>query len=246
MATDDTKLIDEMQATIPQRLQALQEATNPERLAQERAEALAPFGEDGPWKYAPDAEKVAAARKVDDAAAQRAGENLFRLEHETEGFKRQLGPLLIRAQEPPTVEAAYLKRSGDVGISTAQLTSLETLDELRRLRFVGELSGLLPSKLLAVYDAALADPYEQEAASKIRWIEGRHGAGWSGVNVDGNADEGKAKQTLRKRIAETRQARIPEWLRACETVILAAEAEAAATKAHKRVRPQRPANWRVA
>jgi hypothetical protein len=242
----DSDLTGQIETEIPRLLRELDAVTAPAAVEAVRAEALAPFSESGPWRYAPASEKAAAAAKVDAELAQRSGEALFRLEHQTEAFKRQLQPLLAQVQEPPSVETVYRTQSQQPGIAREHLAQLEIIDELRRQRFAVELGALQPSQLLARYETALAAGPDQEAGSLIRVVEGRHRDGWTGIDVGNDVAEGEAKGHLKARIAAARAARIPALLTACQMAIEAAERQAGTVKTLRRVRAVRPVGWQVA
>jgi hypothetical protein len=243
---DANELIDTMHRDMPELMGAVEQATDPALVEAARAKALEAFSETGPWRYAPAAEKAAAAAKVDAELAQQSGEALFRLEHRTEHFKRELIPLIEQAAEPLSVEDAYLAQSQQPGISADRLVALETLDEMRRSRFHVELSPLTPSQLLLRYERALQTPTEQESASLIRFVEDRHRDGWTGVDVGNNAAEAEVMSRLKARIKAAREARIPEWLTVGRIAIEAAEVKAGEVKTLRRIRSVRPANWKAA
>ena len=242
----EPELTEQIATEIPQLLRELEQVTDPAAVDAKRAEALAPFSETGPWRYAPGAEKAAAAAKVDAELSQQSGEALFRLEHRAQALKLQLQPLLARAEEPPSVEDVYCVQTQQAGLSREHLAQLEIIDELRRQRLATELGSLLPSSLMARYELALTIPYEQESASVIRFVEGRHREGWTGVDVGNNVTEGVAKSTLKTRIAATRAARIPEYMTVCRIAIEVAETQATTVKTTRRIRSVRPVGWKVA
>jgi hypothetical protein len=205
---------------------------------QERIDSvMAPYGPNGQWKYAPDAEKAAKRGEAVAEYERESGEALYALEQRASKANQWLEPEEQRSMEPPDPSRAWMGERRVVGIPPADIIGLSVLDELRRVRFSQEYGEALPDVLDRAYGAALANPLDQANASLVRWIEGRHGAGWAGRGVDGDVDQAMAAQRLHTRIQAARLARIPNELKAARTVIDGARALANRARANG-VRPQ--------
>jgi hypothetical protein len=207
-------------------------------------QALAPFGPEGPWKYAPVEERERVRRQIEAEYAQRAGEALFAVEHTARHQEREVESLEAVAMEAPDAEAAWTLRAKTTGVSTTESLQLQILDELRLARLGRELTNAKPSLVRAAYQAALTDATWQPNSTLIRFVEQRHRGEWRGVAVDGEATEAMAVHGLMQDIAAARQSRIPPALKERRARIQQAYQLANIAKA-RRVRSSRPVNWRV-
>jgi hypothetical protein len=227
--------------------QGLAGAIEPATLQAEMDAALKPFGPDGPWKYAPEAEKVKAVRTVEAQQAQRAGESLFRLEHQARAFEVVLASIAATAKEPVGVEEAEARWTNQPGLSRERLTNLQVLDELRRARFAREVEPLSPRAVLERYEQALRDPFEQEHASLIRLVERSHANGWSGTAPSEATalEHAMGAQALKTRIAQVREERVPQPIKAALELVQRAYALGERARQRK-VTAQRPAGWKAA
>lgn len=189
----------------------LESAIDPEAQARRLAQALEPYGPDGPWKYAPDSERARVTREVEDAAKTLAGESIYSIEQGAKLAEAWLAGAAAEAEEPLSPVEVWQRERRQVGaLPPADVISLSTLAELQIARFDRNLSDAMPSRVLAAYSAALARPHSQESANLIRWVEFRHRGAWAGPGVEGDVTEAMAASALQQAITAARQARIPE------------------------------------
>jgi hypothetical protein len=199
---------------------ALTTSIDPDVRAGAVTEAVKPYDdENGAWRFAPREAREKAISKIRDEQDAASGELLYRVEHIARRHEVELEPLEKAAMEPPDPFTAWTRRANVVGMSTEANISLGVLSELRLQRFERELAHTKPSEIRTRYAAAQREPYEQENASLIRYIESRHGAGWNGVDLEGDAREAMQGTALREEIRAVRAARIPDDLRAKRATI---------------------------
>lgn len=228
-------------------VEQMEVASHPDTLSDRLAKALEPFGTNGPWKYAPTSERDKVTRDVTDTHHTAAGEAVFVVEQEAMEADRWLKGLEAETQEPVSPVTAWQRARSQVGVlPPLEVQNLSILQELQIARYDRTLADARPSVVSAAYAAALKRPFEQDACNLIRWVEERHGTGWSGRGVEGDTTEALAAQALNTAIRDARLARIPADVQAARAVIAGALASADRVKATRRVRAQRPALWRVA
>jgi len=218
----------------------LTEAAHPEMRARKVAEALAPFGPDGPWKYAPEQEREKVRRQVEAAEDERAGEALFTIEHEADRCAAALAAWEAAVMVPLDPATAWQRARGTIGIlPPSDVLQITTAAELQYARFDRSLRDAAPSRVTAAYQAALKTPLEFESSNLIRWVELQHTAGWTGRPIDGDVTESQSAQDLHQTIQAARRSRIPPHYVEARAAIEQAEALVARVRAWG-VRPQRP------
>jgi hypothetical protein len=238
MAKSFEDLAGDWQAFV-QREETFHRVTDENARAAELEEALKPFGPDGPWKYAPADERTRVARAVQAGQDQLAGEALFELEHAGRKLEVELDAIVAARQEPPNPEEAAQAVVKMKGLSLQDISMLSVLDELRRQRFEREFGPAMPDAVVRRYQKALEDPFAQENASLIRWVETQHGTKWTGVDPAGDLDQAMAAQKLQTTIKAARQARVPEDVTQALAAVKRAYSRAEAAK-RGGVRSQRP------
>jgi len=211
------------------------------------AETLAvKWGPEAQWRRADDAERDQDRRAARATYAEQAGEDVFRLDHLAHRHTQEVSAVIERALDPPDALTAWTKQTGTGSLAANESLSLTILDELRQARFDRELGTAQPSAVLQQYEAALRDPFEQSSASLIRYVEGRHRTGWTGVLVTEHEARALTSGALLKAIAATRAIRMPAAAAAVRALITKAEALVNQATSHGRIRSQRPSGWRAA
>jgi hypothetical protein len=219
----------------------------PADLDAELTQRRQPFEPGGPLQDAPAGHWAKVEREIRDRHKVLAGERLFAMEHTARALEVEVQPAIAAAKDPPDPEEAHYRQSKATvrAMGMSDRIQLSVLAELREARLERELSSAQPSAVDAAYARALQDPHEQANASLIRWVERRHGARWAGVTVENNDLEIAALKRLGDRIAATREARVPDALRALDGRVKAIYGKADAMK-RDGLRSQRPANWKIA
>jgi len=241
------ELVSDIAAGLTPLIELMEVTTHPDTLQDRLTKALAPFGPDGPWKYAPDEERHKVTSAETEAYRQEAGEAVFAVEHSATEGSQWLEGIEAEQQEPLSPVAAWQReRRTSATLPPLEVIGLDGNAEQKLARFDRRLGRAMPSVVLAEYTKALRRPLEQDNVTMIRWVEELHGAGWSGRDIEGNVDEAMAVQALKTEIQQARLARITQDVRDARALITKALAAAEHVKATRRVRTQRPALWRVA
>lgn len=213
----------------------LSAAVDPEQRAAERAAALQPFGPDGPWRYAPAAEREKAEQAIVDEQMTRAGRALFTLDVALHDAEQQVDAAIAEAQEAPGPLLALERWSGTRGQTRAEQLGVLQLAELQRARFDREYAAAPPSAVLHDYRRALADPYTPEHSTLIAFVEARIRSGWSWPTGTPKIEgEQEAVRNLSRLVRTTRDARIPDdALKAREAIKAARQLAERAKTLHK-------------
>jgi hypothetical protein len=204
-------------------MQSLEEAVDPERRQQEFDQRLEHFS-----SLTPSLQKLAkddidqARREIEAEQKRRAGEAQYALGRFVLDVEPTVNEAFTHVQRPMSaVDAWRLEHKGEAYSPDAKVVAelqVDVLDELRMARLDRELSTAPPSRVLALYNAAL----EGGDTALVRYVEGRHGAGWSGV-ASGVPAEGTAVQHLHRKIQATRDARVPEEVRTIRNTLASAK-----------------------
>jgi hypothetical protein len=225
-------------ATVTAAADVFQTAADPERRQRELTELMAPYGETGPWRFAPAAERQRASDAVRAEQDQRAGVALHGLSTTIDELEANVVAAIEAAAAAPDAEQAWTQRTKQQGITADQLLQLGVLDELRQARFEREFAAAAPTVMLARYQRALLDGSEQANASAIRWIEARHATwSWPASLTD---TEQAAVTTLQKAVAKAREARVPATAKAAREALQRAKKLRQRAKDIDKIAPRRP------
>jgi hypothetical protein len=178
---------------------------------------MAAFGPTGQWAFAPKSEKDKAQRAINAELDARSSEALFALGKLTHTHEPEIVRAIDTSRRAPSAEDAWSKRVGRSGaLNTDTYLLLLMRDELQQLRIGPMLKAAQPTEWRRLYDAALADDTQQDNATTIRVIEDTMaGDSWPGAPLSSKleAREAAAVLSLRQRIDDVREARVPSQLR---------------------------------
>lgn len=198
------RLINELQT----RTQETSAALDPAARDAELVEALADYGPEGKWRYAPPSARRAAEQAVradQRKRAQAAADSLARTVKEAETLE---AAAIEAARRPMDAETAWDKRAGMAGLSAGNALLLDVRQRLQTAELRADLPTMTPADLYHRYEAALADPTRQDHATLIQFVEGLRN--WrpvmpSGQDVAIAVDAWK----LQQRIERAKRERVP-------------------------------------